>query len=42
LDVVLVERHKVYYREGSGASHVKFMLEVARIKSAIPFSFNLH
>jgi hypothetical protein len=37
-----MERQKVYYREGSNAGHVKFMLEVALLKSTIPFSFNLH
>jgi len=48
LDVALVENHKVYYREGNGASsprdvgYVKFLLEVVLIKSTASFAFNLH
>jgi len=48
LDVVLAERHKVYYSEGSGVSsqrlwaHVKLVLEIVPIKSTTPLSSNLH
>jgi len=48
LNVVLVERRKIYYREGNGGlipkvvGHVKFMPEVIPIKFIAPLPFNLH
>jgi hypothetical protein len=48
LDVVPIERHRVYYRGGEWClfskvlGHVKIVLEVVPTKSATPFSFNLH
>jgi len=46
LDVILVKNHRVYYKEGSGASSpkvagcVKLVPEVVPIKSATPLVFN--
>jgi len=48
LDVGPMENHKVYYREGNGASsprdagYVKLTLEVVPIKSHASLTFNLH
>jgi hypothetical protein len=43
-----MERYKIYYREGNGASspkvvgNVKLVLEVVPIMSATSLAFNLH
>jgi hypothetical protein len=48
LDVALTKNHRVYYKEGSGASspkvagRVKLVLEVVLTKFATPLAFNLH
>jgi hypothetical protein len=48
LDVAPMKRHKIYYKEGNGASspkvigNLKLVLEVVPIKSATSVAFNLH
>jgi hypothetical protein len=48
LDVAFTNRHKIYYREESGAifpkvmSRVKLVFEIDFIKYVAPFAFNLH
>jgi len=48
LDATNTEIHRIYYREGSGASSqrlqagVKLVLEIVLTKYATPFTFNLH